>query len=300
MNKRFNDKPILIIGPPRSGTTLLATMLNSHSRIFVANEAKVFVRLLPNVLKKSLKIDINLAREIIGGLESNELYYLKPLPAANEVLEEDAFLSPSIFIRRLFKKIAEHEGKVRWGEKTAVAYRHVSLIRDCFPDAVFLGLDREPYEIAASYIKVNPKWGALGAIVHWLDFRRAIFSQGADFDYLMVSYRVLVTDPESTLAGICERIGEPYENNMLRFYDSDRARALSVDATFNGASKPLYSTSEPPEKLHSGFTGYLISHLISADPLREPVQRRLCLIFPVLKVWVYARAFLWEIFNRNK
>ena len=275
-------------------------MLNSHPRIFIANEAKVFVRFLPRALRKSLQLDIKAAQDVINGLENNELYYLKPLPAASDVLNGHDNIAPCIFIKRMFEDLAAREGKSRWGEKTAVAYRQLPIIRECFPDAIYIGLDRDPYERAASYVKVNPKWGALGAIVHWLDFRRAIYSQGTEFNCLLVSYRNLVSDPEATLSGICAHIGESYEDDMLEFHTSDRAKFLASDATFNGASKPLYSKSGASSRMHNGVTGHLINRLIKADPLRDPVKNRVSVLLPVVKLWVYAQAIMWEILHRSK
>lgn len=296
----MNDKPILIIGPPRSGTTLLATMLNSHPEIFVANEAKVFVRLLPRMEKEARPLDEQTAREILTGLEHNELYYLAPLPGTRDIFQHEKSLNAVAFIRALFRKIALREGKSRWGEKTAVAYRQLPLIRSSFPDAVYLGLERDPYEIAASYMKVNPRWGALGAIIHWLDFRRAVAAQGPKFDFLMVSYKALVTDPEATLTGVCEFIGEIYDGAMLDFHKTGRASTLAADETFKGPAKPLYRAPAPPEQLRRGLTGFVIRRLIQADPIQGQRAGSTSLLYIFVKVWVYIQAVLWELMHRLK
>ena len=293
----LNGNPILIIGPPRSGTTLLATMLNSHPGIFIANEAKVFVRLLPRK-EKNLLLDEQAVQGIIMQLERNELHYLSPLPGARDILQDEMNLDLVKFIRSFFGAIAVREGKRRWGEKTAVAYRQLPLIHSSFPDAVFLGLDRDPYEIAASYMKVNPKWGALGAIIHWLDFRRAVVKQGQEFNFYMVSYKKLVSDPATVLTEVCNHIGEVFDSAMLDFHQTDRARSLAVDKTFEGPAKPLYRASDPPDALRKGLKGFVIKRLIQAAPSLDRMLNHRTLFYLLVKVWVYFRATLWELKHR--
>lgn len=273
-------------------------MLNSHPEVFVANEAKVFVRLLPRLKKESRLLDEQAALKIITDLEHNELYYLKPLPCVVDIFRHETNLDAVVFIRALFRTIAMREGKSRWGEKTAVAYRQLPLIRSSFSDAVFLGLDRDPYEIAASYIKVNPKWGALGAIIHWLDFRRAVAAHGQEFDFLMVSYKKLVADPVGTLTGVCEFIGVDYNSAMLDFHKTGRASTLATDETFKGPAKPLYNTAEPPQQLRRGLKGFAIKHLIQADPIQGQNPGSASLLYLLVKVWVYIRAMLWELMHK--
>ena len=288
-------KPILIIGPPRSGTTLLATMLNAHPDIFIANEAKFFVRILPNYDNHTPAIDVEHAASMIKRYESNELYYLKPLPKANEVLAGREQVDGVTFVRELFCRIAEHEGKRRWGEKTAVAYRRLDLVKAYFPDAILLGLDRDPYEIAASYIKVNPEWGALGALIHWLDFKRAVARKCDSGEVYMVSYKELVNNPESTLRKVCSHIGERYDPGMLEFYKTSRAAFLSNDKTYQGSAKPLYSTNKSLDYLHGGFRGYMMERLIANAPI---INQRATWFYILVKAYVYLRAASWKVASR--
>lgn len=290
---KSNSRPILIIGPPRSGTTLLTTMLNAHPNIFMANEAKVFVRMLPYADKYPSPVDKKTANSIIDRLENQELHYLNPLPTVSEILPEHADIELATFIRSLFEALAYREGKKRWGEKTAVAYRQLNLICKSYPDAQLLALDRDPYEIAASYKKINPKWGALGAIIHWLDFKRAVAREvSPKSKILIVSYEKLVASPEPVLRKICDHIGEEYNSAMLDFYKTKRANSLASDKTYEGPARPLYRSPEPPDYLRQGLRGLIIRHLISSAAL---IERRPTVIYLIVKAWIYVRVVLWEI-----
>ena len=290
-----NSRPILIIGLPRSGTTLLATMLNAHPNIFLANEAKVFVRILPGM---RCPLSEQAAEKIIARLEGEELRYLSPLPVAREILTRAHRCEPVPFLTALFELLAEREGKRRWGEKTAVAYRQLPLIRASFPDAVFLCLDRDPYEIAASYLYVIPKWGAFGAIVHWLDFKRAVALQRPEINILTVSYNRLVSDPESVLREVCDHIGEDFNPAMLNYHQTQRARALAASHTFGGPAKPLYRTAEPPAHLRSGFRGLILKKLIKMAPLVDRKPNHRSPVFLFVKILAYVRAGAWELSQR--
>jgi hypothetical protein len=267
-------------------------MLNAHPDVFLANEAKVFVRWLPRLAKSPEGVDEATAQEILRRLATVELHYLAPLPEAEEILQDAQALAPETFFRRLFERLAAREGKQRWGEKTAVAYRQLALIRRAYPDALFIGLERDPYAIAASYRKINPKWGALGGIVHWIDFRRAVAHLGSGANYLSVSYAALVAEPEATLKAVCAFIGVEFAPGMLEYHATGRARALAADRTFEGPSRPLYRAEEPPRDLRSGLRGLLVRRLIAAapDPGRNP--GRTSLLYLLVKAWVYARALL--------
>jgi hypothetical protein len=236
-------QPVLIIGAPRSGTTLLATMLNAHPRLFVANEAKILLHVLRRVRDPHAPVS---RAELAGLLEragKRELSGYAPLPALEQVLPEDAQPTYANLLNGLFAALARSEHKVRWGEKTAVAYRGLASLASAFPDARFIAVFRDPIDVARSYAKVNPKWGRIGALVHLTEFHRALALHRSAIALHIVDYRQLVTHPDSTLREICAFIGEDYSPQMLAFDTTARARNLSASPVFSGASRPLYNRS---------------------------------------------------------
>jgi hypothetical protein len=294
-----DDAPILIIGPQRSGSTLLATMLNAHPRIFIANEAKVFVGLLPGADSNGTSLSKEVVAEILRDLEKNEMAHHAPLPDAGQVLADmDPPTVPSL-IRSLFRLLAVREGKERWGEKTAVAYRQLDEIRRSFPEARLIGLDRDPWQIAASYEKKIPKWGAIGGLVHWIDYRRALARQDANFQIHIVSYEKLITKPEETLRELCAYLGEDFSPMMLEFHRTERASKLRTSSVFSGVSRPLFVPPEPSPHLRRGIQSRLIQTLIdighstNSQTLRPGIWER------TLRVGLFIRASLWELRSRE-
>ena len=151
----------------------------------------------------------------------------------------------------MFELLAQHEGKARWGEKTAVAYRQLNAIRRAFPDAKLIALDRDPLQIAASYDKMIPKWGALGGLMDWIEFRRAITGGGIH----MVPYEGLIGDPAGTLRQVCEFLEEEFSASMLEYFKTQRAKMLEASPVFAGAARPINREKLPEAPAISGFRG---------------------------------------------
>ena len=246
------SRPILIVGAPRSGTTLLATMLNAHPDIFVANETKLLIDFLPDSVGSSA--------EAVSVRQLAEEGAARGLPLAGngDSAGSASRADPAAELRRLFVDAAESQGKRRWGEKTAVAYRRLPTIVSHFPDACFIGLERDVVDVAASYERINPTWGAAGGVLHWLEFRRAVARQGAGFRFLLIRYEDLVSSTEATLRRLCEFVGEPFHPDMLRHHETERARALGRSPEFAGAASAVYTPASASSRTVV-LPGWLIS-----------------------------------------
>ena len=120
-----------------------------------------------------------------------------------------------------------HTGKQRWVEKSPSNVRHLNLLRRLFPDALFLHCIRDGRDAVCSLVeqkqfrsrsrRVPPH---VEATITW---RRDVrLGQGWAVElgsaYREVRYEELVSEPESTIAGILEFLGEPWEDDVLEFY----------------------------------------------------------------------------------
>ena len=277
-------QPILIVGAPRSGTTLLATMLNAHPDIFIANESKLLINLLPRQggQRQSISRDKLLAEAAARGLGSH--VRLSDLPPDSNAAD---------LLRSVFEASAEANGKKRWGEKTAVAFRRLPALVNAYPDAHFIGLERDLEAVAASYSRINPSWGATGGVVHWLEFKQAIARQGPDFRCLLISYEELTEKPELTLRRVCEFVGEPFDASTLRYYETAQAQYLAQSPEFAGASRALYHSGVPTK---SGLPTWLIARAKSyADTLAESGTVPIPIWFRTIRAFVRARVLFREI-----
>lgn len=283
------SRPILIIGAPRSGTTLLATMLNAHPNIFLANESKLLIDFLPDA--ESRQDSVALADALVAEAQARAV--TRALSPSETTSEQDSDVAQ--LLRRLFGTAAFQRGKRRWGEKTAVAYRRLPAIVRAFPDACYIGVERDLVGMSTSYARINPKWGASGALVHWIDFKRSIARQGRDFPILLVDYESLVSTPERTLNEVCRFIGEDFDPAMLRYYETPRARSLQDSPEFAGAGRPLYSRGRARSEAN-GIPHWLLESTLRygrslarhREYVRPPAWE------PFLRTFVNLRAAVWE------
>lgn len=284
---RSNDAPILIVGAPRSGTTLLATMLNAHPRLYLANETKLLIDFLPDDTYPVGDPD-QTGERLVQAAESRGI---RGTPSP-DVLANDDRADMATLIRRLFEAVAREHGKERWGEKTAVAYRRLPAIHRAFPDALYIGLHRSLSNVAASYARINPQWGSAGGLLHWLDFHRAVARQGRDFRFHLVRYEELVSDTAGTLREVCDFVGLDYDPVMLEHHRTERAKRLATAPEFAGAARPVHRPTEEAPPLPGWMLRSAERHvarlLREKRPVRRPVWE------PVLRTLVYARLPLRE------
>lgn len=129
--------PLFPLGPPRSGTTIVARILNAHPRILMTNETAVFLMLKDNIDKSRLGAQAG----ILYGKEHNELW-------ANHLEQEARRL-----IESYYEKIKQVEGKVAlkyWGEKHPHHCNCLDFLTLLYPGALFIQIIRDPRDTSCS------------------------------------------------------------------------------------------------------------------------------------------------------
>lgn len=211
------DRPIFIVGSPRSGTTLMREILDRHPAIGVCGETHfqflVYRRRkafgdLADPKNRQRVIDQYLTSRRIpkAGLDPSEL--AKTLP-------RDATSYKAMFAA-LLRSYADSKGKPRVGEKTPRHALFLETLFEWFPNAVVLHMVRDPHAVVAS-LEHEP-WVAGSVVVNarrWLRLNQAARKSRSQPGYLEVRYENLVTDPESELRKICSFVGEEYEPSIL-------------------------------------------------------------------------------------
>lgn len=197
------DSPIFVVGSPRSGTTLLRSILDAHPRICLPTwETGLFDR-----LSQIVNGDFSKPR----GREHN---YAK--------LERPALIA---WFRRcaddLMSTLTQAVGKPRWGEKTPSHVYHMDLIHEVYPHAHFIHIIRDGRAVVRSLQNVEWNPGGLRwAIGRWVTSVRAGRESGARLprgQYLEIRYEALTTDSEATIRTVCQFLGEPFAEQMLEF-----------------------------------------------------------------------------------
>jgi hypothetical protein len=159
-------KPIIIIGCPRSGTTLLYSILSASSELqSLHNESRFLFRVF---YKKKLDIGISFASDLlrVNDLDDEDIKYFREEflkysfsfrllgKSIHKVFRKFWFLKPIEFfmveINFLVKKIFSI--KHRLIEKTPRNCFKVEMMNKLFPDAVFIFIKRDPRTNISSLI----------------------------------------------------------------------------------------------------------------------------------------------------
>lgn len=222
MNADAAHGPLFLVGCPRSGTTLLQLLLDSHSRVAVAPETH-FVRRFWLRRKKygdlemerpwrRLVDDICQLPEFAGmGLDPED--YRERARAGSHRIERLFLL--------LLERFAALRGKQWIGEKTPNHLLYMRTLEKWYPQARFLHIVRDPRAVARSWQGLPWSNGSLVADADvWRKYLTAARERPPRNPerILTLRYESLVSDPEAQLSAVCDFIGIPFEPAMLEFH----------------------------------------------------------------------------------
>jgi hypothetical protein len=218
-----SDRPIFVGGCPRSGTTLLQLMLHSHPRIAIPPETRFVQRTFRRRERfGDLSKPANRRRlaKSIANYKGTKLHELRLDRAAVNKRIMAAPPTVGSAIGTVFQMYAERYDKPRWGDKRPLYILQLEMIMRLFPDAQIIHLVRDGRDCVSS-LKTMPWWkqSSTAAMALWaatIDAGKAAEAKYGPDTYYRVSYEQLVSDPEPELRGMCQFLGEEFDEAMLR------------------------------------------------------------------------------------
>lgn len=238
--KALVGAPLFIVGAPRSGTTLLAAMVGSHSAFAVGPESQFFSKLSPQTLEECVADPLwpDRATQALLGLTLAD-QSVADLFGAEETDIADflAQRTPSIkaMLEALTVPFAVRRGKPRWAEKTPNHILSLNSIRALWPDAAVVRIVRDPRDAALSTCKLPTFSSSFVANTllwrSWQDQAVRFFED--DATAITLRYEDLVQDPAKQLRRVCEMVGVDYEPAMVDFA-SAAADVSSANETWKG------------------------------------------------------------------
>jgi hypothetical protein len=232
-------RPIFIGGCPRSGTTLLGTVLGAHPQCCPVPEAQFKIEPLSGLPRDPKPAQA--LRALQKALRSPRFHSWKS--AAQKLGQGDIgqAVSYAELIDRLVTAYAGIAGKhqaTHWIDGTPSNKNFLPTLLQMFPDARAIHIVRDGRAVANSVMRRD--WGPntvitaaywwLGHLSHGLAAEQSLPSARIR----RIHYEALVRHPKDTLVGLCEWLGLEYSERMLdgRFYTVD-----SGAATFNPLTK---------------------------------------------------------------
>ena len=142
------SRPLILLGVSRSGTTLLRVILDRSPGVAIPDES-FFVPLLAR--RHRGRVDAGRFLDDLGRLPVLADWGLRPGDVA-PLLSWD--LTTGDAIAAIFEAYALKAGKPRWGDKTPMYMRHLPLLENLFPDAVYVHLIRDGRDVALSFLSL--------------------------------------------------------------------------------------------------------------------------------------------------
>jgi hypothetical protein len=202
----MQDKLIFLIGPPRSGTTMLQRMLGSHPAVFTHPEPHIITPLAHlgyfNNVDRAPYDHINAAeaiREFVADLPNGEEDYLDACRAYTDVL---------------YGRMLEKSGKQMLLDKTPAYALVLPFLSRLYPRARYVVLTRHPLAVLSSYAESFFE-GDYDAAVGFNDIlgryvpAMAEFLRREDVEFHHVRYEDLVTQSQEQLSAIFSFLGLP-------------------------------------------------------------------------------------------
>jgi hypothetical protein len=210
------DKPIFIVGAPRSGTTLLRNMLNRHPGIAIYRDSDFYHCVFRRRRSFGSLGELRNRRRLVMELLSTRTIRRAQmnLQALETELLRDGDSYEKLFLS-LLRFYAQAQGKKRCGDKGHYAAFSETLC-EWYPGASIIHLVRDPRDVVASLLPLP--WAdpnVLGNAHLWLRCNLTAHRSRHRPRYLLVRYEQLVTQPEQELRRICGFVGESYSPAML-------------------------------------------------------------------------------------
>jgi len=203
------NKLIIVSGPPRSGTTLVQNILDSHPEVGGSPE---FLH-LQNV--------VELRKVLHGSIDKGYIDCFFDKARADEYLRA--------LIVSMFSGMAERLGKPWFSEKSPSNALVLDALTELLPESKFIFVVRDPRAVVSSLLNVGKRadkgqWSHspwlfdTEAAIDWvrrhLEVGFATAAKRPERIHL-VKYESLVTDPQPVIRAMCEYLALPWSDQML-------------------------------------------------------------------------------------
>jgi hypothetical protein len=253
---------IFLVGCPRSGTTLLQSLIAAHPLVTSFSESNFFGSSFRKLPKCSIYYAISdPARQIGRFLKENG----EAADGYADLLEQlarttryypPAVTAAAVHFIRLLERLAVARNATIWLEKSPVHLWYLPVIETAARRAQVpirvVHIVRDGRDVVASLHKASRHWNRQGCslqqcIARWNDDVRATLRRArVSPPDVVVSYEDLVADPVATLKLVFARLAIPWDDAVVTGYEEAAQR---IGAT----AKAIHPNLQGPIKASSTF-----------------------------------------------
>lgn len=222
--------PVFLVGFPRSGTTLLDTILRSHSSVDVIEE-KPLVETLINELKIEINDDFSKLDKINKDvIKKIRLSYLKN---RNSFL---AFEKNKLYIDKLPLNII-----------------YIAELNRIFPNAKFILALRNPFDsVLSCFMQPFTPNNAMSNFYNLTDASNLydkvmqlwlIYTKKLDINVHIIKYEEMVNNFELSILNLLKFLDLEWDDKLKEFYKTAEKRGIIHTPSYNQVNQPLYKKS---------------------------------------------------------
>ncbi len=230
------QRPIFVVGCPRSGTTLVQCIISASDEAFSLPETHFFSEILPD-LGLPLRAWLGPAdlRRALARLD-----YSAEMRLPDDLLEQlsqtaaDARLTPL----GLFESIVERDRpasdtvhRLRLVEKTPLHVLHLEQIGSTFPDARFVNVVRSPLDVTGSWL--GTPFARTGSMLFYARLWSHTVVSAERYRLRWpgrlhtVVYERLVVEAEGQVRALCDFLELPYTPRLLSEFGREAGRNVN-------------------------------------------------------------------------
>lgn len=225
------ERPVFLVGFPRSGTTLLDQILDSHPDFQVVEESA------------ALDMVVNLISGLAGGY-----------PGGLERLSADALAElRQEYLRNLSRFAGNRAAGGRLVDKYPLHIIHLGLIYRLFPEARVILAIRHPYDVCLS--NFMQLFNLNDAMANFLNLQDAAFCydrvmslglrylEGLPLQVHRIRYEDLVEDFATTTGELLSVLGAEWDEKVNRYYEHAQGRGMIATPSYHQVTEPIYQRS---------------------------------------------------------
>jgi hypothetical protein len=237
---------VFIVGCPRSGTTLLQRILDAHPHLAICPETFWVVYFFKKRI--GLTQEGQVTPELIFQLLTYYKFYRMKAAKADldKLLERERSISYAAFVTGVFDHYGEYWHKPLVGDKTPDYVRNLPTLHSLWPQAKIVHLIRDGRDVCLSAINWKRKTDRLKsqfttwekhpvttAALWWdwhvrkgLEDSRSLVPE----HYFELRYESLIAQAEEECCRLCDFLGLPLEESMLKFHEGRIKSEPGLDA----------------------------------------------------------------------